>query len=597
MQKVNAFFTATLLTLFTGTLAQAQVETLDNFKSTNQSNGDNFGGGLANLKDLNNDNIDEYIVGASNATTGFSNTGQAILYDGSTRTEILKINGTFTGQAYGSSVASAGDVNADGTLDFAIGAAGSSSGKGEVYIYSGAAALTGQEDLLCTYKGERNFDSLGSKAIQLIDSSGNILLALSAPCHDPQNKGYCVGKIYTVNPTSEFAIYGKGNCNISRSIGSAAGTNKTNDTFGSSLASGDFNGDGVEDIAAGAPLANSSTGYVRIFSGSTFSGSNAPYIAQISGQSSTDQFGKRITNGHDLNPLDTSVVANADEIIIGAPFANIGTSTDAGAIYAYTLSTNGSFVAYNGWNGSNIMTGDQSYDQAGFSIATLKDPTQILTLMGMPGSRSNEGTIQVNNAINGNFHDLITIYPSFTSSENQGTSILTGLNFDPTLSGIITGASPLAAKAGEVFRYLIPDNSLVNLDPFETIGNSCIKTDSQHNTLLAPTVDASFDIGNFGRVSINNAPANVPFEVCAGHATPDGTYDPISNCPQYATKEYCFNGITKKKGKGDGIIFEQIPADWDPGLRIYVQGSYTITDAFTGQPITVLTDGGVARVQ
>ncbi len=118
----------------------------------------------------------------------------------------FELDGANSGDKVGTSVA-AGDVNADGKADIIIGAPGFSSSKGATYVVFGSSSLTGS---------------------------------------------YTLGQMIT-SGTNGFELDGQ-----------------ASDSAGTSVATGDINGDGTADIIIGAPGHNSNTGAVySVFGGTT----------------------------------------------------------------------------------------------------------------------------------------------------------------------------------------------------------------------------------------------------------------------------------------------------------------------------------------
>ncbi|UCB54601.1 MAG: FG-GAP repeat protein [Thiotrichales bacterium] len=163
---------------------------------------DQFGGAIANIGDLNNDRIDEIAVGASLSDDGGGDRGAIwILFlarDGTVISgqKVSDTDGGFSGTLddgdfFGSSIAGIGDLDADGIEDIAVGAIGDDDGgadRGAVWI------------LFMNADGTVRFEQ------KLSETSGNFNGGLN-----------------------------------------------DNDHFGSALTGiGDYNGDGIVDIAAGA---------------------------------------------------------------------------------------------------------------------------------------------------------------------------------------------------------------------------------------------------------------------------------------------------------------------------------------------------------
>tara|TARA_B110000495_G_scaffold104140_1_gene89991 strand:+ start:36 stop:548 length:513 start_codon:yes stop_codon:yes gene_type:complete len=86
--------------------------------------------------------------------------------------------------------------------------------------------------------------------------------------------------------------------------------------LGFSMATGDLNGDGMADLAIGAPGFGEAAGVVRIWMGTVLrSGGTLAASVRIEGTSPGDGFGRSIaiadTNGDGL-----------DDLLVGAPFVN-----------------------------------------------------------------------------------------------------------------------------------------------------------------------------------------------------------------------------------------------------------------------------------
>jgi serralysin len=111
------------------------------------ANGDNFGGSTASLGDLDGDGVSDLVVGAVGDDTGGAARGAVHVLmmnsDGTVKTSLKIASGTnggptlANGDAFGSSVASLGDVDADGLTDLAVGAIGDDTGgsdRGAVHV-------------------------------------------------------------------------------------------------------------------------------------------------------------------------------------------------------------------------------------------------------------------------------------------------------------------------------------------------------------------------------------------------------------------------------------------------------------------------------
>jgi len=149
------------------------------------------------------------------------------------------------------------------------------------------------------------------------------------------------------------------------------------DRFGASLAAGDFNGDGFHDLAIGVPGEDigkaTDTGMVVVLYGSVLglrgTGSQAfhqdtPGIAGIN--ESYDQFGFSLAAGDFNND-------GRDELAIGSPCEDIGSTVNAGMIHVLSGSSSGlrgsgskSFHQ----NSSGVPGYCETYDMFGWALAT-----------------------------------------------------------------------------------------------------------------------------------------------------------------------------------------------------------------------------------
>ena len=81
-----------------------------------------FGLAVSGVGDLNADGHDDFIVGACQDPTNGNQAGEARVFSGSDGSLMFRVLGESSGDFFGNSVSGAGDVNADGTLDFIVGA-------------------------------------------------------------------------------------------------------------------------------------------------------------------------------------------------------------------------------------------------------------------------------------------------------------------------------------------------------------------------------------------------------------------------------------------------------------------------------------------
>lgn len=224
---------------------------------TGASAGIEFGNSVSCAGDVNVDGYSDVIAGAVDYN---SNTGRVYLFTGSVSMD-NNADVIFTGEGvddqFGFSVSDAGDVNGDGYSDIIIGARGYQSTTGRAYVFFGNSLMDNNPDVIIT--GDIVNSALGFS----VSTAGDI-----------NSDGYSdilVGSdIYFLHKGSAYIFFGGAAMNNVPDI--ATSGENTNDFFGGSVScAGDINGDGIQDVIAGASGFNSNTGKAYIFKGSQIS--------------------------------------------------------------------------------------------------------------------------------------------------------------------------------------------------------------------------------------------------------------------------------------------------------------------------------------
>jgi hypothetical protein len=137
---------------------------------------ENFGMSVASAGDVNGDGFDDIVIGAYNFSNGEAGEGRAYLYLGSAAGlqagPVWEVEGDQVGAGFGVSVASAGDVNADGYDDVVIGAYRYDSGEtdeGRAYLYLGSSA-----GLSLSPDWTAESDSIGAEFGRSVASAGDV---------------------------------------------------------------------------------------------------------------------------------------------------------------------------------------------------------------------------------------------------------------------------------------------------------------------------------------------------------------------------------------------------------------------------------------
>jgi hypothetical protein len=276
-----------------------------------------------------------------------------------------------SGDWFGSTLAS-GDFDGDGFDDLAIGSPGETHGDdgsaGQVQVIygsvNGLSNARGQiwhQDRPGVNGETESVDQFGGAlAAGDFDADGVDDLAVGVP-------GEGLGGVF-------FEYYGAGAVQVFYGqFGSGLGTARANwieeggmvfgyvgdnDNFGDTLAVGDFNNDGVDDLAIGAPGERNGSGEVSIVMGWFGLGLTA-HGSQVWSQNSAgvadsvedyDAFGYALAVG-DWN------ADGFDDLAIGAPFERLGTLGSAGIVHTLVGTINGL-----------TATGSQSFTQDTGSI-------------------------------------------------------------------------------------------------------------------------------------------------------------------------------------------------------------------------------------
>ena len=127
---------------------------------TGDENGAHFGASVAVVLDVNNDGVDDLLVGAPLHDAGGgagANRGRAYVFFGGSppdATADVTLSGTVNGGSFGAAVSRAGDANGDGVWDFLVGAPledpGARTDAGSAYLFFGGAGVDGIPDLTFT---------------------------------------------------------------------------------------------------------------------------------------------------------------------------------------------------------------------------------------------------------------------------------------------------------------------------------------------------------------------------------------------------------------------------------------------------------------
>ena len=315
--------------------------------------------------------------------------------------EGFRLDGAAADDYSGRSVTSAGDVNGDGIDDLIVGARNADpngiSGAGSSYVVFGKDTATdGDFAQTVNLGGLDGSDGFRLDGVAAYDGSGRPV----AGAGDINGDGFSdlIVGAFSADPNgndyagSSYVVFGKGTpFAASIALSSLDGSNgfrldgaAADDEFGYSVApAGDINGDGIDDLVAGAfradpdgtNVAGSSyvvfgktTSFAASLSVSSLDGGNG---FRIDGAAAGDYSGYSVAVAGDING------DGIDDLTIGAPGADPGTTYSGGSAYV-VFGTTTPFAAtlelvnLDGSNGFRLDA-EASNDLAGTSVAGAGD--------------------------------------------------------------------------------------------------------------------------------------------------------------------------------------------------------------------------------
>ena len=338
-----------------GSLDSSSLDGINGFAVNSLDRYADFGGSVSGAGDINGDGVDDVIIGARNAeANGVSSGGESYVVFGGAGTSNsgsldissldgvngFVINGINENDDSGFSVSGAGDVNGDGVDDVIIGAPFADpngvNASGQSYILFGGSDVGSGGSLNLTtlngingfvFNGVNRYDRSGFSVSGAGDINGDGVDDLIVGARSNGVAG--VAENYVVFGGSDIGNSGSLNPSDLDGINGFVinGAEVLERTGYSVSAAGDVNGDGVDDVIIGAPMADAngadSAGESYVVFGSSdigFGGSlnlsalNGVNGFVINGIIATDQTGISVSGAGDINGDGMA------DVIIGSSF-------------------------------------------------------------------------------------------------------------------------------------------------------------------------------------------------------------------------------------------------------------------------------------
>lgn len=280
---------------------------------------------VASIGDIAGDTRPELVIGAPGGGPGWI----ACINPVST-VPIASVFGEASGDRFGDALAATGDVNLDGYEDVLVGAPlhdGFGTDAGAAYLISGKllATQTGVATLN-KFAALADGGQTGLAVESGVDLNGDTRaeLVIASPRNHGFPSGADAGVVRVFNGSSYGQLW--------------IGVGVTGERFGSTLCYvPDLNGDGVKDLAIGAPYsdaAGTNAGRVVVYSGAALAQAATVQIVEWTGSNANSLFGSSIAAVGDVNH------DGVGDIAIGAHgYVPLFVGNDNGAVYVYSGAT------------------------------------------------------------------------------------------------------------------------------------------------------------------------------------------------------------------------------------------------------------------
>jgi hypothetical protein len=294
-RRIHAARSITLLGCAIAPIASSQEIIITHFGDVAD---DRLGRSVAGIGDVDGDALPDYAGGASRGDAGAAiDAGYIRAWSSATGSVLFTVYGDQACEYFGTSIAGIGDFDGDGIPDIAGGGPyrdnGGVADAGFVRVTSGSSGA-----VIAQLSGTQVFGLFGFtvQGAGDVDLDGICDLAIGAGFEDGSNGTDC-GVVYVIAGGSHGVIR-------------THGGQTPFEEFGRALANGDFDGNGVVDLAIGAWHADQ--GGVDAGSAYQFSWTNGALMRIYSGDSPFDFFGISVDNVFDMD------FDGLDDLIVGS---------------------------------------------------------------------------------------------------------------------------------------------------------------------------------------------------------------------------------------------------------------------------------------